>query len=100
MWGWVSAAAVAAVLAVGIVGVTDPEPAAAVHGGKSCGIVTKKSHDYRVRAQKLECDKAMRGAKRYLRKGKALDGFSCGEPDGRTEFFCKNGTKVYWAVRL
>ena len=98
MWGWVIALVAVATLAVLALG--DAEPAAAVHSSKNCGIVTAGSRDYRVRAQKVECDTALRGAKRYLREGEALSGFSCDEPDGRLEFFCKNGTRVYWAVRL
>lgn len=100
MRGWVGAVFVAVAVAVGVVALGDADRAGAVHGGKSCGIVSEGSRDYRVRAQKLKCKKARRGAKRYLRSGRGLAGFACDEPAGRTEFFCKSGTKVYWAVRL
>jgi hypothetical protein len=99
MWGWASALA-AAVAVLATVAIGQPQPAGAVHASKNCGIVSVGSRDYRVRAQKVECDRALRGAKRYLRKGAGLSGFSCDAPDGRLEFFCKDGTKVYWAVRL
>jgi hypothetical protein len=94
----VSTLAVAA-LAVGIA-VAPPQGAQAVHGGKSCGIVSKGSGDYRVRAQKMKCGAARRGALKYLRKRAALAGFECVPADGRTPFYCKDGTKVYWAIRL
>ena len=100
MWGWASAVAAAMVLAAGIAAVSDPERAAAGHSGRDCGIVSEGPRDYRVRAQKLECEKARRGSKRYLRSGEPLSGFSCDEPDGRIEFFCKRASKVYWALRL
>lgn len=100
MWGRLSALAAAAVLAAALVGVSGPERAAAGHQGKNCGIMSKGARDYRVRAQQLDCDKARRGAKRYLRREEALTGFDCDEPAGRIEFFCKSGAKVYWAVRL
>jgi hypothetical protein len=100
MWGRVIGLAAAVTLAVALAGVAAPERAAAGHDGRECGIYTKGSRDYRVRSQQLSCDKARRGTKRYLRSGEALTGFNCEEPAGRIEFFCKSGTKVYWALRL
>ncbi len=100
MWARVSAFAVAVVLTGLLIGAEAPERAIAGHQGKDCGIVSKGSRDYRVRAQQLKCGKARKGAKRYLKGGKSLSGFGCDEPDGRIEFFCKSGNKVYWALRL
>ena len=90
--------ATALVVAVAAIGL--PGPAGAGHAAQNCGIVSDGPRDYRVRAQQLSCEKAIRGAKRYLRSGDSLDGYSCAKPDGRIEFFCKNGSKVYLAVRL
>ena len=67
---------------------------------KKCAIVSDGPADYRVRAQSMKCDPAERGAKRFLRKGKPLDGFSCTEADEQTPFFCKRDAQAYWAVRL
>jgi hypothetical protein len=100
MWGRVSALALAAVLVAALVAVDGPDRAVAGHQGTDCGIVSKGSKDYRVRAQQLKCKKARRGAKRYLKGGKALDGYGCDEPAGRIQFFCKSGNKVYWALKL
>jgi hypothetical protein len=100
MWGWVSALAVAALLTAAVASLGAPEAASARHQGRDCGIVSKGERDYRVRAQQLSCDKAVRGANRYLRSGSALAGFACDDPAGRIQFFCKSDTKVYWAVRL
>jgi hypothetical protein len=100
MRGWVCTAAAATALAVSFAALGE-QPASAGHEGvRTCGIVTKGSRDFRVRAQLFSCEKALRGAKRYLRRGTELSGFSCDEPAGRIEFFCKNGTKFYWAIRL
>ena len=100
MWGRVSVLATVALLTAGVVDFAGPDRAVAGHEGRECGILSHGPRDYRVRAQNLSCDKARRGSKRYLRSGESLTGFSCEEPDGRIEFFCKKGTKVYWALRL
>ncbi|HEX2127805.1 MAG TPA: hypothetical protein VHF58_01155 [Solirubrobacterales bacterium] len=100
MRGLVSALAAMVVLAAMLAGAGGAERAAAGHQGKNCGIVTDGPRDYRVRSQNLDCAKARRGAKRYLRTRDALDGFACDRPAGRIQFFCKSGTRVYWAVRL
>ncbi len=101
MRGWVcSLVGASALTAVVVVGGLGRDAARAGHEGLNCGIVSDGPRDYRVRAQQLNCDKATRGAKRYLRSGGELTGFSCDEPAGRIEFFCKNGSKFYWSVRL
>ena len=100
MRGWAIALVAAASLGIALGSVGAPERAAAGHEGVNCGILADGARDYRVRSQNLSCDKARRGAKRYLRSGEALTGFSCDRPAGRIEFFCKSGTKVYWGVRL
>ena len=100
MRGWVSALVTSAALCAAVAAVGEPPVARAGHQAQNCGIISEGSRDYRVRAQNLGCAKAVRGAKRYLRSGEELDGFSCAEPAGRIDFFCKNGTKVYLAVRL
>ena len=90
----------AVALVAGLTGIGVPGPASAGHAAQNCGIISDGPRDYRVRAQQIGCEKAVRGAKRYLRSGDELDGYSCAKPDGRIEFFCKNGSKVYLAVRL
>ena len=78
-----------------------PGTAGAGHQGvKKCAIVSKGTRDYRVRAMAMKCDRAERGAKRFLRTGEPLTGFTCTEADERTPFFCKREQQAYWAVRL
>ena len=100
MRGWAIALVAAAALFAALASTGAPERAVAGHEGTNCGLLTDGPRDYRVRSQKLSCEKARRGAKRYLRSGDALTGFGCDEPAGRIEFFCKSGDKIYWAVRL
>ena len=99
MRGLASVLAAAAALTVVISLGAGAERAAHGHEGLDCGIVSDGPRDYRVRAQQLNstrraADEAIpakrRGAHRIL----------CDEPAGRIEFFCKNGSKFYWAVRL
>lgn len=77
------------------------ERASAGHG-KNCGIVTKGSRNYRVWAQQMRCGRARKGAKRYLRRGKPLRGFTCNDDEGPYEFICfrGGGEKNYRAERL
>lgn len=75
------------------------EPAAASHG-KNCGIVTKGARDYRVLGKRMRCQRARKGARLYLRQGRALRGFSCAAPAGQYEFICGRGAKTYRAKRL
>ena len=48
----------------------------------------------------MDCGVARKSALRYLRSGQPRPGFECVPAQGRTPFFCKDGEKVYWAVRL
>ncbi len=90
-----------AVLIGGLIVGGAPSPAGAGHvGTKKCSIVSHGGSDYRVRATSMKCDPAERGAKRFLRSGKPLDGFSCTEAEGATPFFCKRAQQAYWAVLL
>jgi hypothetical protein len=81
----------------------DPGDAAATHG-RQCGVIAKGSVDYLVLAKKVGCEQGRKGAKRYLKKGKALKGFKCDENVGAYKFVCKNktsrGVESYRAQRL
>jgi len=72
--------------------------AGAGHVAGDCGIVSQGSRDYRVKKMKMSCEKARKGAKRYLRTGKPRRGFDCA-PTGEG-FYCQDPPKAYWAVRL
>ena len=74
-----------------------PEHAAAGHQ-RNCGVVSKGSSDWRVRATNMGCRKAKKGARRYLRAGDALPGFVCSRDGGF--FFCGKGEKAYTGQRL
>ena len=100
MWRLPAVLGVLATTVVVALGVAPAERATAGHAGQNCGIVSKGSRDYRVRAQQLSCKAARSGVLLYLRKHEARPGFKCGPLPGRTLFYCKNGAKVYWAVKL
>lgn len=92
---------VIAVASLILIALGAPAGAGAGHEGVSkCAIVSDGPSDYRVRSQNMKCTPAERGAKRFLRRGQALSGFTCTEADERTPFFCKRNTQAYWAVLL
>lgn len=81
-----------------------PDEAEATHG-RQCGVVGKGNRDYLVLAKKVGCRKGRKGAKRFLKKGKALRGFKCSKNVGAYEFVCKKrsgrrGALSYRAQRL
>jgi hypothetical protein len=76
-----------------------PQAAPAAHA-KRCGIVTKRSRDYLVRARRIKCRRARRWTRAYLRRGREARGFACYRTDGRTVFYCSRGSRYYWAERL
>ena len=91
----------ALVLLVAGAATTGAPPADAGHvGTKKCGVISRGAADYRVRAIAMKCDPAERGAKRFLRAGTALAGFTCSEAEGATPFLCKRDQQAYWAVLL
>jgi hypothetical protein len=69
------------------------------HASKRCGIVSKGSGDYRVRASFMSCKAARRGSVKYLRTQQPRPGFDCAPTEGGS-FYCQNGRKAYWAVEL
>ena len=73
--------------------------AVAGHAGKNCGILSVGSNDYRARALAMKCKPARRASLRYLRKGEARAGFDCAPTQGGS-FYCQDGPRAYWAVRL
>ncbi len=76
-------------------------PADAGHvGTKKCAVISRGAADYRVRAVAMKCDPAERGAKRFLRSGRPLAGFTCSEAQGATPFLCKRDQQAYWVVLL
>ena len=78
-----------------------PAPAPAGHKSKSCGIATKGSRDYRVKARVMKCTHARKWARVYLRKRRPAPRFRCTNPPDRDiPFFCFRGSKAYWVVRL
>ena len=74
-------------------------PAAASHG-KGCGVVSKGSGDYSVRARVMSCRSARKWVRSYLRNGARPSGFSCVDPAGSIRVYCSRGSKSYWATRL
>ena len=73
--------------------------AEAGHEGKKCGVISVKSHDYRVHASSLRCRTARRASVKYLRDGQQKPGFDCA-PTGANSFYCQDPPKAYWAIRL
>jgi hypothetical protein len=86
-------------IAVHLAGSVAAPPAEAGHDARNCGILSKGSHDYRVRSMKMKCKQARKGAKLYLRTGEARAGFDCA-PTAGNSFYCQNPPKAYWATRL
>jgi hypothetical protein len=98
-------AALCAAIAIAIAPVTTlggAEPASAAHVSKRCGLVSKGSRDYRVRARVITCASARRWVRAYLRNRARPRGWRCvRQRTGRTPFFCTRGpSKAYWAERL
>lgn len=75
------------------------EDSLAGHASKRCGIVSKGSGDFRVRASFMKCKAARRASLKYLRSQQPRPGFDCA-PTGGRDFYCQNGRKAYWAVEL
>ena len=84
-----------------VIALATPAPAPAGHRSKSCGIVTKGSRDYRVKARVMKCRHARKWARVYLRERRPAPRFRCTNPPDRDiPFFCFRGSKAYWVVRL
>ena len=68
---------------------------------KNCGVIydVKKGRDFRVRASGVGCDFARTWSRRYIRRGRRPDGWSCGEPAGEITFYCQRGESFYYAQR-
>ena len=98
MRGVLGILATVAVLACSLFAIA-PGDATAGHTSKNCGIVSKGSHDYRVRAMHVPCKGARRSSLRYLRKEKPRRGFDCAPTAGHS-FYCQKPPKAYWAIRL
>ena len=78
-----------------------PAAAPAGHKSKSCGIATKGSRDYRVKARAMTCRNARKWARAFLRSRRRAPRFKCvNPPDRDIPFFCFRGAKAYWVVRL
>ena len=95
----------ALIVAVAVLVAALPASAAAVpapHVSKSCGLTTKGSREYRVKARKVRCRFARRWAKRYLRNGSEAPGFSCVKTSGGVApWYCTKGeAKAYWVEKL
>ena len=80
-------------------GIGASEQALAGHQSKKCGIVSKGSHDYRVRAMKMKCKAARKSSLKYLRTQQPRKGFDCA-PTEDDNFYCQKPPKAYWATRL
>ena len=90
----------AAIAVVACVGAwSGPSVASAGHASKDCGIVSRGSVDYRVRAIKLKCKVARKGSVKYLRSGEPRAGYDCAETEGNS-FYCQDPPKAYWGIRL
>ena len=76
-----------------------PERAQAGHP-KRCGIVARGSADYRVRARTVRCSFAKRWVRAYLSGRSRPRRYSCLRPGGGIAFYCKRGSRSYWAERL
>ena len=74
-------------------------PASANHG-KSCGIVSKGSADYRVDARVIACRSAKTWVNRYLKRRAKPRGWSCVDPPGSIRVYCSKASKAFWATRL
>jgi hypothetical protein len=90
--------AIATILAAGLAAVP-AQPAPASHG-KSCGIVSRGSADYRVAARVISCRSAKTWVKRYLKRRAKPSGWACTDPPGSIRVYCSKATKAYWATRL
>jgi hypothetical protein len=90
--------AIAAVLAAALAAIP-AAPAPASHG-KSCGIVSRGSADYRVEARVISCRSAKTWVKRYLKRRAKPSGWTCTDPPGSIRVYCSRATKAYWATRL
>ena len=68
---------------------------------KNCGVIfnVKGDRDYRVRAYAVTCDFARTWSRRYIRRGRRPSGWSCSKPGGNITFYCKRGSKYYYAQR-
>ena len=85
---------IVALVAVSMLGVAADAPAG---HAKNCGLVTKGTRDYRVRANAVTCDFARTWSKRFLRRSSRPSGWSCSRPSGKITFYCRRGSKYYYA---
>jgi hypothetical protein len=86
----------AIVIACGWLG---PLDATAGHISKDCGVLSHRSHDYRIHAAHLKCKAARRASLKYLKKEKPRRGFDCAPTAGHS-FYCQDPPKSYSGIRL
>lgn len=71
---------------------------------KNCGVIYNVKHgrDYRVRAAQsgVSCDFARTWSKRFIRRGRRPNGWSCSRPGGNITFYCRRSAKFYYAQRV
>lgn len=91
-----------AAVAAGAVFLTVPAEAPAPDRSKHCGIASKGSRDYRIKARAVKCSFARRWVKRGLRSGRVAPGFRrIATSGGRVPWYCTKGErKAYWPERL
>lgn len=75
-------------------------PARADHVSKSCGAMAQGSSDYRVKARGVRCKFARKWTRAYLRRSRRPRGWSCFRPGTDVSFYCRKGSRSYWAERL
>jgi hypothetical protein len=70
---------------------------------KNCGVIydVKRGRDYRVGAATglVTCDFARKWSRRHIRRGIHPRYWSCARPDGPITFYCRRGSKFYYAQR-
>jgi hypothetical protein len=68
---------------------------------KNCGVIENVSgdRDFRVRANGVSCDFARTWSRRYIRRGRRPNGWSCSEPTGSIRFYCRRSGRYYYAQR-
>jgi hypothetical protein len=99
--GWLAIATATAAVAAGVPAAAAPA-LPAPDGSKHCGIATKGSAEYRVKARAVRCRFARRWVKRYFRSGRVAPGFTLTETSGgKAPWYCTKGDrKAYWPERL
>jgi hypothetical protein len=90
------------IVSLGAVLLLVPAGEAQAGHAKNCGVIynVKRDRDYRVRASGVTCDFARTWSRRYIRRGRRPSGWSCSRPGGNITFYCKRGSKYYYAQRV